>query len=69
MNHNRRKNVERMTIPEQMLKITEEMCDKYCKYPDEVHQKYLMDEFENEDDKFEYLMEHYCNDCPLQKLT
>ena len=59
----------RKTITAQFEEIKEQMCDKYCKYPDEVHQRYLLDEFENEEDKFEYLMEHYCKDCPLQKLT
>ena len=64
MNHNRRKNVERMTIPEQMLKITEEMCDKYCKYPELAKET-----IDDSDEAFEWLMHNYCNDCPLQKLT
>ena len=31
-----------MTIPEQLNKIAEEICDSYCKYPDLVKDKFEM---------------------------
>ncbi len=64
MKNNRRNNIERMTISEQMLKIQESMCDKYCKYP-ELSKETISDP----DEAFEWLQHNYCEDCPLQKLT
>lgn len=61
--HNRRNDVSRMTITEQFLKIQEEMCDKYCRYPE------LTKELtENKDEAFELLTHMYCENCPLGRL-
>ena len=49
-----------MTIPAQLEKITNEMCDKYCKFPDQASK-----ESKDED----YLFRTYCDKCPMQKLT
>jgi hypothetical protein len=49
-----------MTIQEQLDKIAGEMCDKYCKFPDQASK-----ESKDED----YLFRTYCDKCPMQKLT
>ena len=41
----RKTNKERMTIPEQLNKIAEEICDSYCKYPDLVKDKFEEKDF------------------------
>jgi hypothetical protein len=45
-----------MTIPAQLEKITSEMCDKYCKFPDQA---------KDEDELFK----NHCDKCPMLKLT
>lgn len=56
MDQNRRRNNPReMTITEQIEKMREEMCDKYCRY--------VYDEGITQED-----LELKCNDCPLNKL-
>ena len=40
--------------------VANEMCDKYCKYPDEYAKQY------GEDD--ERMCDEVCNKCPLNKL-
>lgn len=59
----RRKNVGDMTIHEQLEKITEEICDEYCKYPEKVRQ-----ECGDADKAFDKLLEKHCNRCPLSRL-
>jgi hypothetical protein len=43
--------------------IIMEMCDKYCKCPAEAEAA-----VEDPDDAEDYLYNHYCGDCPLQRL-
>lgn len=51
------------SITEQIEEIKEEMCDKYCRYPE------LTKELtENKDEAFELLTHMYCENCPLGKL-
>lgn len=45
-----------MTIPEQLDKIAGEMCDKYCKFPDQA---------KDEDELFK----NHCDKCPMLKLA
>ncbi len=58
----RKTNKERMTIPEQLNKIAEEICDSYCKYPDLVK-----DKFEDPDEAMEWIGDTYCAECPIYK--
>ena len=51
------------SIIEQLEKIKEEICDKYCKWP----QLYL-ESIKDPDDAHEIMMEHKCAKCPLQRL-
>lgn len=55
MTNQRRNNPAEMTITEQIEKVKEEICDKYCRY--------VYDEEINQDD-----LELQCNNCPLNKL-
>lgn len=54
-----------MKMHEILDEIAYDICNNYCKYPEYVHQLYLMDRIETEDGKTDYLTEHYCNECPL----
>lgn len=54
-----------MKIHETLDEIAHEICDNYCKYPQHVHALWLSGMIEKEEDKTDYLMEHYCNNCPL----
>jgi len=56
----------RMNIPKQLERLASEMCDEYCKYPDQVHELYQKDKIE--DDEYDYLMEHYCEKCPITRM-
>lgn len=56
----RLKNAEEMTVPQLLDKISGEMCDKYCKFPDQASK-----ESKDED----YLYRTYCDKCPMNKLT
>lgn len=49
-----------MTVPQLLDKIAVEMCDKYCKFPDQASK-----ESKDED----YLYRTYCDKCPMNKLT
>ena len=66
--HRRRNNKERMTVIEQLEAMRDNFCENYCKYPVEVHQRYLADEINTEDEKLDYLTKHYCNNCPFMGL-
>ena len=56
------------TISEELEEIKAKMCDEYCKFPAHVHGMWLRDELETDKDEFEYMQEHYCNVCPLNRL-
>lgn len=62
MSGERRKNKLYMTIGEQLDRIAEEMCDKYCKYPELCKQQ-------EKDPKLadEMLMNVYCEHCPMTR--
>ncbi len=45
-----------MTVPQLLDKISGEMCDKYCKFPDQA---------KDEDELFK----NHCDKCPMLKLT
>jgi hypothetical protein len=45
-----------MTVPQLLDKIAGEMCDKYCKFPDQA---------KDEDELFK----NHCDKCPMLKLT
>lgn len=51
----RRNNPQEMTITEQLSKVREDVCDKYCKY--------VYDEEITQED-----LEMYCKNCPINKL-
>lgn len=58
----RKVNKERMTIGEQLEAIAGEICDSYCKYPDEAGKK-----FEDPDEAMEWVGVTHCENCPLYK--
>lgn len=43
--------------------ITEEMCDKYCKWPE-----WCKEHFKDPDDADDYLLNEVCPECPMTKL-
>ena len=47
-----------MTIPEQLEEIKTEICDRYCKYPDNW----------DEEKDGELVDSDICRDCPLNRL-
>lgn len=51
------------TITEQIRKLTEEMCDKYCKYP-----ALYESEFKDVDEAMCRMTDEVCDKCPLMKL-
>ena len=55
-------NKERMSIPEQLQKIKDEVCSNYCKYSDDEGVPRLL--------KPEYrkMKEEMCIKCPMQEL-
>lgn len=57
------------TISEIIEEVKTDICDNYCKCPHEVHEKYLRDMItEEEYESGEYLIQNYCNNCPLNRL-
>lgn len=50
-------------ISEIIEKVIEEMCDKYCKYPDEYLSKLKDPDIANDQ-----MLENVCAHCPLSKL-
>lgn len=53
-----------MRVGDLLEEISQDICDNYCKYPQVVHEMYLRDMI-TEDEKQDYMIEHYCNSCPL----
>lgn len=65
MSQNRRRNnPQDMTIYEQLEKIKEEMCDRYCKYRD----RFRNDADSNLSILNQEQMDCLCNCCPLTRL-
>lgn len=52
-----------LTVVELILWVIEEVCDNYCKYPEQYLRKY-----KNEDEAIERLCSERCEKCPLNKL-
>ena len=48
------------TIPQILEEVTEEMCNKYCKYPNE---------WDEEAEGCELAESEICENCPLNRLT
>ena len=67
MSGERRNNQADMSISEQIEAIKTEVCDKYCRFPQAVHEMWLRGEIEHEEcaDK---LATDYCTSCPLTRL-
>ena len=57
-----------MTVIEQIEAIKKSMCDDYCRYPIEYHNRYLRDEFEDEVTANNSMCENVCSKCPLTEL-
>ena len=55
-----RKQISKLTIQNQLEQIASEICDRYCKWPDQYFQTN-----ENEDIRTEKLVEEKCMMCPL----
>lgn len=49
------------TVADILGEVIQDMCDKYCKYPEEYVQKYGADDERMYDEK--------CSNCPLNKLV
>lgn len=58
----RRNNIADMTITEQIEKIKEDICDGYCKYPEQTRK-----EHKDAEEAYEALLEK-CGHCPLCRL-
>ena len=55
----------KQTVHQIMIDVIDEICDKYCKYPDMMIGK----SEEQEPDMLEdMLYEQYCANCPVNKL-
>ena len=52
------------TVPEMIQEICDQICNDYCKYPDQVRSQ-----VKDVDDAENTLMAIYCDGCPLQRLT
>lgn len=52
-----------MQIIDQLQKIADEMCDKYCKYPEQYESQY-----DDTDEAWDKMMCEVCDNCPLNKL-
>lgn len=50
-------------IMRNMEELKEALCDDYCKYRDEA-----LGKFKDPDDAQEWLIENYCEDCPLNTI-
>ena len=50
--------MKRIVIIDQVEKAKEEICDKYCKYPEQW----------DEEEKGETLEDAICRECPLNKI-
>lgn len=59
----RKNNIQDMTITEQIENVKEQICDKYCKFPELSEQT-----IDDPDEAFEWLQHNHCNDCPLNRL-
>ena len=53
-----------MNVIELIQWVADEVCDNYCKYPDEYFRKY-----KDEDEAFEHLYCEKCEKCCLNKLV
>lgn len=53
------------TVHEIMIKAIDEICDKYCKWPDMMQSK---NPDKDEDMLDELLYDQYCAKCPLSRL-
>ncbi len=53
-------NKERMTVPEQLQKIKDEICEDYCRYNVEPPE-YLKEDFTK-------MKEYHCRRCPVNDL-
>lgn len=49
-----------MTIPQILEEVVEEMCQKYCKYPEQ---------WDEEKEGFELSESEICANCPLNRLV
>lgn len=53
-----------MTIPQELEQIVNEVCDKYCKFPEQT-----LSQYKDPDEAGEHLINDFCENCPLNKLT
>ena len=51
------------TITKEFEEIKEQICDKYCKFPELSEQT-----IDDPDEAFDWLQHNHCNDCPLNRL-
>ena len=54
---------ETKTITQEFEEIRQQMCDKYCRFPE-----LSLQTNEDPDKAFEWLMHSYCENCPLKRL-
>lgn len=59
----RKNNIQDMTITEQIGSVKEQICDKYCRFPELSEQT-----IDDPDEAFDWLQHNYCNNCPLNRL-
>lgn len=58
----RKRNKERMTIPEQLQRVKDEICEDYCKYSDSQRvPKFLQGDYAK-------MKAEMCTKCPMQEL-
>ena len=58
----RKRNVERMTVVEQLVNIREQVCIYACKYKEDICRKYHDEIIQKT------MLQQYCHGCPLTKL-
>lgn len=63
------KTIHETTIPLMLEAIAEDMCDNYCKKPEEWRKEHnqTLEQYKD-DDNFEEFMEAVCDYCPLNIL-
>lgn len=59
--------MEKITVTELIEKICDDICDNYCKKPEEWAKAHNMEKIKN-DPEYETFMNEVCESCPLNLL-
>lgn len=50
-------------ITDELVEIVNEVCDKYCKYPEQYYSQY-----KDPDEACDVLLKERCENCPLNRI-